>query len=301
MPRYLLRVAYDGTDYVGWQRQASGVSIQQRLEEAATALSREPVTVVGAGRTDAGVHAIGQAAHFDLADPRPPDVVVKAMNARLPDDIRVREVRAVDDRTHARYSATGKTYRYRWLVSATGQPLLERYAWRVAPPIDVDAMTAAARRLVGRHDFAGFQSTGTDVSDTVRELTDAAVRVLPVEAPESLGLSGDEALVELLISGTGFLRHMVRAIAGTLTDIGRGRWPVSRIDEILAVRDRSLAGPTAPAHGLTLVDVRYPQATATTSPAAISPAAISPAATPASRRGRLGDASAPGPAGTSGN
>jgi len=255
--RYLLRVAYDGTGYVGWQRQATGVSIQQRLEEAAAPLSREPVTIVGAGRTDAGVHALGQAAHVDLADFRPPEVLVRAMNSRLPGDIRVRDARIVDESVHARFSAVGKTYRYRWLVSATGQPLLERQAWRVPPGLDLEAMGDGARRLVGRHDFAGFQSTGTDIADTVRVMTGVTLRALPADGPESAGLSDAETLVELLISGTGFLRHMVRAMAGTLTEIGRGRWPPGHMDELLARRDRTLAGPTAPAHGLTLVEVRY--------------------------------------------
>src|SRR5690606_11285841 len=197
------------------------------------------------------------AAHVDLDEAREPDVVVRAMNARLPNDIRVRAALQVDAGVHARFSATGKTYRYRWLVTSTGQPLAERQAWRVAPGLDVEAMAAAAHRLVGQHDFASFQSAGSDVVHTVRELTDASLRVVVDDAPDTAGLTADEACLDLVISGSGFLRHMVRTIAGTLTDIGRGRWTPDRIDELLAARDRSLAGPTAPAQGLTLVTVRY--------------------------------------------
>lgn len=258
VPRFLLRIAYDGTRYVGWQRQLNGVAVQQRLEEAAAGLAGEAVAVTGAGRTDAGVHAQGQAAHLDLPTALAPDTVRRALNSRLPDDIRVREVTPVPDTLHARFSATGKTYRYQWLESATGHPLCERDAWRVSPPLDLDAMRDAAQRLVGTHDFAAFQSTGTDVDSTVRTVTAASLHVRTGETPD--GLAPDERRLAFEVSGTGFLRHMVRAIAGTLTDIGRGRWPPDHIDTLLATADRALAGPTAPAHGLTLVSVAYPPA-----------------------------------------
>lgn len=252
MPRYLLRLAYDGTAYVGWQRQANGVSIQQRLEEAAAPLAQAPVEVVGAGRTDAGVHALGQAAHLDLPDDLPADTVLRALNARLPPDIRVRRAQCVPATLHARHSASGKTYRYRWLVSHVGTPLAAREAWVVPPPLSVPAMTDAAARLVGTHDFAGFQSTGSEVARTIRCVFSSSVGVRPGDAPDQ-----DERVVELLIAGDGFLRHMVRAIAGTLTEIGRNRWRPERIDEILTVGQRTLAGPTAPAQGLTLLEVAY--------------------------------------------
>jgi tRNA pseudouridine38-40 synthase len=258
--RFLLRIAYDGTGYVGWQRQINGISLQERIEEAAGSLAGTAVVVFGAGRTDAGVHAMGQAAHVDLPDGLQAETVRQALNSRLPADIRVRHVAAVPGDFHARFSAIGKTYRYRWLLSHTGVPLLERDAWRVTPGLDLTAMRDAARRLVGLHDFAGFQSTGTAVRSTTRHLTDVALLDgRQTEAgPGPAGLDAGETLVDLVISGNGFLRHMVRAMAGTLTDIGRGRWAPSRMDEILAGRDRTLAGPTAPAHGLTLWRVEYP-------------------------------------------
>jgi tRNA pseudouridine38-40 synthase len=255
MPRYLLRIGYDGTAYAGWQRQANGVTVQQRLEEAVRPLADTPVAVVGAGRTDAGVHALGQTAHVDLPVALPPHVVLRALNSRLPSDIRVRLVEAVADDLHARYDATGKHYRYQWLVSRVGQPLLERDAWRVPPPLDLAAMRDAASRLVGLHDFAGFRSTGTPVAHTVRAVTSASLRVS--STAETLALAEDESCLHLDIRGTGFLRHMVRAIAGTLTGVGRGRWEPDHVSRILALGDRALAGPTAPAHGLTLVSVDY--------------------------------------------
>lgn len=257
MPRYLLRLAYDGTGYVGWQRQTNGVSVQQKIEEAVAPLAGGTVAVVGAGRTDAGVHALGQAAHVDLQAALPGDVLVRALNSRLPADVRVRTAELVPDDVHARFSALAKTYRYRWLSSRTGIPQLERDAWRVQPPLDVAAMQDAAARLLGTHDFAGFQSAGTDVQTTVRELTSVFLRATTDDEASGIGLGPDESCLQMDITGTGFLRHMVRAIAGTLTDIGRGRWPADRIDAILASRDRAMAGPTAPAHGLTLVSVAY--------------------------------------------
>lgn len=254
MPRYLLRLAYDGTAYVGWQRQLNGVSVQQRLEEAAAPLAGGTATVVAAGRTDAGVHALGQVAHVDLSADLPPGSVQRALNTRLPSDIRVRRVSQVDESVHARFSAVGKRYRYRWLVSHAGPPLAARDAWVVAPPLAVEPMAVAARRLQGVHDFAGFQSTGSDVATTTREVYTATCQA---RALDDL-CDAEEHLVELVIAGNGFLRHMVRAVAGTLTEIGRGRWPVTRIDDILRTRDRALAGPTAPPQGLTLVEVSYP-------------------------------------------
>lgn len=286
MPRFLLRIAYDGTGYVGWQRQLNGVSVQQRLEEAVVPLAGGAATVVGAGRTDAGVHALGQAAHVDLPHAQSGDVIVRALNSRLPADIRVRGAEPVAADLHARFSAVGKTYRYRWLVSRTGLPLLERDAWRVPPPFAVGAMRDAAHRLAGTHDFAGFQSTGTDVDTTVRTLTSVSLRLASTDEAAALGLGPDEAYLQLDVTGTGFLRHMMRAIAGTLGDIGRGRWPTDRIDHILALRDRALAGPTAPAHGLTLVGVDYPAGFTSASPA--SPPECPEAPAVSDRAGRSG-------------
>jgi len=240
MPRVLLRLAYDGTAYAGWQRQENGPSVQAALERALMPLAGAEVTVHAAGRTDAGVHADGQAVHVDLPDGIEPAVVLRATNTRLPADVRVRSAVLVPGDFHARYSARSKTYRYAWFVTRLGHPLLARTHWTVLPPIDLPAMAAAAARLEGTHDFAAFQSAGTTVADT------------------GLQLSDTERLVELEVRGDGFLRHMVRAIAGTLLDVGYGRRTPGDLDRLLVGAARGDAGPTAPAHGLTLLRVEYP-------------------------------------------
>jgi tRNA pseudouridine38-40 synthase len=257
VPRVLLRVAYEGTAYAGWQRQENGPSIQAALEAALAPLAGGAVVVTGAGRTDAGVHAEAQAAHVDLPDPLTPDVVVRAANARLPPDIRVRSAAVVPDDLHARFSATGKTYRYSWLVSRVGHPLLARTTALVPPRLDLVAMGQAAARLAGTHDFAAFQSTGSPVASTVRTITRVELGVRPGE-DLGLHLLDDERLVEFEVTGDGFLRHMVRALAGTLLDVGQGRRLPEDLDRLLAGASRSEAGPNAPSHGLMLVRVHYP-------------------------------------------
>jgi tRNA pseudouridine38-40 synthase len=257
VPRVLLRLAYDGTAYAGWQRQANGPSVQAVLERALAPLAGGEVTVHAAGRTDAGVHADGQAVHVDLPAGIEPAVVVRATNTRLPADVRVRSATLVPDDFHARYSARSKTYRYAWLVTRLGHPLLARTHWTVLPPLDLPSMARAAARLEGTHDFAAFQSAGTTVSDTVRTITGVDFGTRPA-ADTGLQLTDTERIIELEIRGDGFLRHMVRAIAGTLLDVGYGRRTPGDLDRLLAGAVRGDAGPTAPAHGLTLVRVEYP-------------------------------------------
>ncbi len=257
MPRVLLRLAYDGTAYAGWQRQENATSVQAVVEAALAPLAGAPVTVTGAGRTDAGVHADGQAAHVDFATPVDPDVVVRAANARLPADVRVRGAEAVPDEFHARFSAVAKTYRYSWLVSRSGHPLLARTTSLVAPPVDLAAMAAAACGLAGTHDFAAFQSTGTPVTTTVRTIRGVDFGVRPAE-DLGLRLLDGERVVELELTADGFLRHMMRALAGTLLEIGIRRRAPESLTALLAGAPRAAAGPTAPAHGLTLVRVLYP-------------------------------------------
>jgi tRNA pseudouridine38-40 synthase len=257
VPRILLRVAYDGTAYAGWQRQENGPSIQAAIEQALSPLSAgAAVTVTGAGRTDAGVHADGQAAHVDLPEGIDPEVVVRATNTRLPADIRVRSAVLVPDDFHARFSAVSKTYRYAWLVSRLGHPLLARTHWLVTPPLDLAAMASAAAALHGTHDFAAFQSTGTSVTRTTRTITgvDLGVRMA---ADVGLHLADHERIVELELRGDGFLRHMVRAIAGTLIEVGCRRRSHDEFVGLLEGARRDDAGPTAPPHGLTLLQVEY--------------------------------------------
>jgi tRNA pseudouridine38-40 synthase len=270
-----LTLAYDGGAYVGWQRQATGTSIQGLLEDAVARIDGQPVTITGAGRTDAGVHAIGQVASVDVVSSLACDAYARALNAVLPIDVRVRAVEEAPSGFHARFAARAKTYRYRLLLASVVSPFEARYAWHVTHALDRSAMREALEACRGRHDFAAFQSTGTDVRDTVRTITDARFLVADAGPRANPGASapafwGEEradarpgassteaslAIVEL--TGDGFLRHMVRAIVGTLVDIGRGRWPAAEMAEIVASRDRARAGPTAPAHGLFLVAVQY--------------------------------------------
>jgi len=243
-----LTLQYDGTNYVGWQRQDSGTSIQQLLEDALRPIEGAPVTVQGAGRTDAGVHALGQVAHVQLAAVLDPSTLARALNAVLPDDVRVLELVEAAADFHARFSAVGKVYEYRILNGAIVSPFLHRYVWHVTAPLDLDAMRDASAALVGTRDFAAFQGTGSTVSSTERTVSRIDWRE---------GGGPDTPLRIMEIEGTGFLRHMVRNIVGTLVEVGNGRWPAARVEEILRTRDRAAGGPTAPAQGLFLVRVNY--------------------------------------------
>jgi tRNA pseudouridine38-40 synthase len=244
MPTFKLTLAYDGTNYVGWQRQASGASIQGVIEDALRELDGADVAVNGAGRTDAGVHALGQVASCTLGRSIEAPVLVRALNARLPPDIRALAADPVPPEFHARFTASRKTYRYQFCEAPILSPFDRLYVAHVRGSLDVDAMDEAARALEGRHDFAAFATAGGGTRTTER--TVARSRVVR---------AGGLVLYE--ITGDGFLRHMVRAIAGTLVEIGRGRWPRGTMLEVLDARDRARAGPTAPARGLFLVAVEY--------------------------------------------
>jgi tRNA pseudouridine38-40 synthase len=240
-----LTLAYDGTNYVGWQRQLNGVSVQQLIEEALAPLSGGvPPTVVGAGRTDAGVHALGQVATVNLDTDVPASGIQRAINVRLPADIRA--IGAVDAPPgfHARYHARAKTYRYRMATTSVLSPFDRWFVWHAPEPRDVGAMRVAARALVGRHDFASFQARGAAVRETVRTIhrLDVTER-------------GGEIVFD--VEADGFLRHMVRAIVGTLADVGAGLRPPEAMPAVIAACDRQAAGQTAPASGLTLVTVTY--------------------------------------------
>jgi tRNA pseudouridine38-40 synthase len=279
MSRFRITVAYDGTDFVGWQRQAAGVSIQGLLEDALAELDEAAVAVLAAGRTDAGVHALGQVAAFTLTRAIAADAVVRALNVRLPLSVRVLEAEEVPDDFHPQFAATSKTYRYRIWNSDVVSPFERLYAWHVFGALDVAAMNEAARMLEGIHDFAAFQGTGSDVKTTERTVFSSLV--LPPspglrrtakaqraegdrqaqderkENPLVVSVSNHEPVIRYEVCGTGFLRHMVRAIAGTLVEIGRGRRSPEWIREVVASRKRSDAGATAPAAGLFLVRVDY--------------------------------------------
>ena len=243
-----LTIAYAGTNYVGWQRQLNGISIQQLMEEAFVPIaggdaSNAP-TVAGAGRTDAGVHATGQVASAVIDSDLGAPAIQRALNMRLPADIRVLDVADAAPGFHARYHAAAKAYRYRMVIAPVLSPFERWFVWHAPGPRDVDAMRRAAADLLGRHDFASFQARGASISQTVRTIARLEIR---------------EVHGELVfdVEGDGFLRHMVRAIVGTLAEIGAGSRPVDAIPAMLAAADRRAAGATAPACGLTLVAVRF--------------------------------------------
>ena len=256
MSTFKITLAYDGTDYIGWQRQASGTSIQGLVEDALRELDGREVSVAGAGRTDAGVHALGQVASFTLERSIEPLTVLRSLNAKLPPDVRVRTAEAAAPGFHARFDARSKTYRYRIWNGEVLNPFERRYVWHIVNPLDVDAMASAARTLEGTHDFAAFQGTGSDASTTVRTIAQSIVQ----STIQSAFRHPQSALIEFSISGDGFLRHMVRAIVGSLVEVGRGRQPASWLGEVLASRRRERAGQTAPPHGLALMAVDYPPA-----------------------------------------
>lgn len=249
MPTFKITVAYDGTDYIGWQRQATGTSIQGLLEDALREFGDGDIAVSGAGRTDAGVHALAQVASFALVRAIAPDAVVRALNAKLPDAIRVTAAEEVPASFHARFDARGKTYRYRIWNGDVLPPFERRYAWHVPGGLDVEAMRQAAALVEGPHDFAAFQSAGSDVATTTRNVYAST-------------LTSDGALLIYETIADGFLRHMVRALAGSLVEIGRGQHAPDWIARVLESRERSAAGRTAPAHGLFLVRVHYAAALA---------------------------------------
>lgn len=258
MPQFRLTLAYDGTGLVGWQRQADGTSVQGLVEDALAVLEGQAVTLTGAGRTDAGVHALGQVASVALSRPIDAATLVRALNFHLPPAVRVVEAVEVAADFHARFHARSKVYRYQIWTGGPMPPFIRAFAWHLAGPLDIGRMDEAARLLEGRHDFAAFQSAGTDVPDTVRELFSSRVGVAPHACGVLQGLSAECGhMVTYEVCGSGFLRHMVRAIAGTIADVGVGRLSIDAFADILASRDRARAGRTAPAEGLVLVRVSF--------------------------------------------
>jgi tRNA pseudouridine38-40 synthase len=265
-----LTLEYDGTAYVGWQRQPEGVSIQGLLEDALAAFEGGPVTVHGAGRTDAGVHALGQVASVRTRASHDVATLQRALNAVLPLDVRVIAVEDAAPDFHARYDAISKTYEYRIVNAPYASAFEHRFVWHVRGALDVAAMRAGAAALVGRHDFAAFRALGGDAATTDRTIFSLDLELGSDPNPGAgvpLGqenrASSDRGLtpagvLTMRIIGDGFLRHMVRTIAGTLVDVGLGRWPADHVARILAGRDRAAAGRAAPASGLFLMAVGYP-------------------------------------------
>ncbi|MCL1963555.1 MAG: tRNA pseudouridine(38-40) synthase TruA [Firmicutes bacterium] len=242
--RIMLTVSYDGTAYAGWQRQLNAPSVQAALERALLSLTGEAAAVTGASRTDAGVHALGQAAHFDTRSSIPAEKFSFALNTRLPDDVRVVDARLAAPDFHARYGARGKTYRYQIHNSPHASALYRHQRAHVIPTLDAALMRNAGRDVLGEHDFRAFAAAGCEAKSTVREITEA-------------GLRRDGELIELTVSGRSFLYNMVRILAGSLIYIGMGKLPPDALAAALRSGNRLDLGFTAPAHGLTLMKVRY--------------------------------------------
>ncbi|MDR2947017.1 MAG: tRNA pseudouridine(38-40) synthase TruA [Candidatus Adiutrix sp.] len=247
MKNFKITVSYDGRRLAGWQRQAeeAGPTVQGLLETALSRLCDHPVTLHGSGRTDAGVHALGQVASFTTDSARTVAQIIQGSNALLPPEVAVLRAEEAPEDFHARFSALGKRYDYELLTSPTRRPLYHGRAWWLGPGLDWAAVAAALPAFEGEKDFAAFQSVGSEVGSTVRRLHRAA---LSRSGPETLRLS---------FIGSGFLRHMVRAMVGLLAETGRGRQSAASIPELIASGDRRRSGPTAPADGLYLAAVFY--------------------------------------------
>lgn len=245
MKRIKLTVAYDGTGYCGWQLQPNGVTIEEILNKTLSELLKEPVCVIGASRTDSGVHALGNVAVFDTESRIPGDKICFALNQRMPEDIRVLQSEEVPLSWHPRKQNCVKTYEYKILNCRIEVPTRRLYAHFCYFPLDVEKMQQAADFLVGEHDFISFCSARHQAEETVRTLYEVSVE------------KGKDDIITIRLSGSGFLYNMVRIIAGTLMKVGMGVYPPEYVKEILEARDRQKAGQTAPAKGLTLVEIEY--------------------------------------------
>lgn len=244
--RIKLTIAYDGTNYCGWQVQPNGITVEEVINKALCKLTGEDIAVIGASRTDSGVHALGNVAVFDSATSIPPERIAMALNQRLPDDIVIVKSEEVAPDFHPRYCDCEKTYEYHIINTRMPIPTKRLTNYFVSYDLDVERMQQAADYLVGEHDFVSFCNVRTQVEDTVRTVTELEVL-----------REGEE--ITIRISGNGFLYNMVRIIVGTLVRVGRGFYTPEKVKAILEAKDRKAAGVTAPAHGLMLVEIRYPK------------------------------------------
>jgi tRNA pseudouridine38-40 synthase len=245
MTRFRLLIEYDGTGYVGWQRQENGPSIQQAIEEAVFAFAGERVNLAAAGRTDAGVHGLGQVAHLDLARETSAETLRDAVNFHLkPQPIAILAAEAVSGDFHARFSAIGRRYLYRIVNRRAPLALMRDRAWQVQVRLDSDAMHQAAQRLIGNHDFTSFRSSICQAAS-------------PVKTLDRLDVEREGNEIRIHAAARSFLHHQVRNMVGTLKLVGEGRWSADDVSAALAARSRSAAGPTAPPEGLFLAEVRY--------------------------------------------
>lgn len=244
MKNIQLIIAYKGTRYAGWQRQPNAVTVEEVLTETIEAVTKEKITLYGSGRTDAGVHALGQCANFHTGSSVPPGRFAAALNARLPQDIRILSSGEAPEGFHSRYSAKGKVYTYQLYLNPVLSPFYAEYSWHRDYPVDIDRMKEASAAFLGEHDFRGFMSAGSSVKNTVRTIN-------------AITFEAEGPLVRITYSGNGFLYNMVRIMTGTLVEIGSGRTDGADLPEIIRSGDRTRAGITAPAQGLFLKRVCY--------------------------------------------
>jgi tRNA pseudouridine38-40 synthase len=242
---FKLTIEYDGSRYHGWQRQPADLSIQAEIEKALAVMTRQSVILIGSGRTDAGVHGLGQVANFHSDTRIPPEALQKGLNSLLPDDIVIRACAVVDDAFHARFDVKSKIYHYTILNRALPSALERNHMWWIRAPLKLETMQQAMRSLMGEHDFSAFEGTGSPRAHSVRRVLEAG-----------MDLPGHDKVI-LKFKANGFLRYMVRNIVGTLVEVGRGKITPEDFAGILASRDRSRAGATAPPHGLCLMEVSY--------------------------------------------
>lgn len=243
MQRYFIFFCYDGTAYHGWQVQPNGNSVQAELQKALSTLLRKDITVVGAGRTDAGVHARKMAAHFDLEQPTDPQQLAYKLNRLVPRDIAVSRIEAVTSDMHARFSATLRTYHY--YIHTTKNPFVRKYSCELHYPLNFEAMNKAAQLLLSATDFAAFCKTHTDVKTTLCDVTEAQ------------WINDGNGQWHFVISANRFLRNMVRAVVGTLIEVGRGRMSIADFQNVINGKQRTMAGESMPGHALFLEDVKY--------------------------------------------
>lgn len=258
MKKIKLIIAYDGTNYVGWQIQKNGIAVEQVINEHLSRLLKEDIQVCGASRTDSGVHARGNVATFYTSTRIPPEKIFLALNQGLPEDIRIVQSEEVPDDFHPRYADCRKTYRYQIWNCRYMDPTLRLYYDYVYYPLDVDKMRQGAQYLTGEHDFIAFSSSGGQQKTTVRIIDSLDIERRPLKHPDpSSQLSYSPQRIHITVTGNGFLYNMVRIIVGTLEKVGMGVYPPEYVKEILDSRDRRLSAPKAPARGLTLMEIRY--------------------------------------------
>jgi tRNA pseudouridine38-40 synthase len=245
MPRYKILIEYDGACFAGWQRQAHAISVQDCIENAILAFSKESISVNGAGRTDAGVHALGQVAHFDLQKEFKPKEVQGAINHFVrPHKLIITDCEIVDSNFHARFSALKRYYRYQIFNRSSNSIFSDNYSWHIREKLDLDAMQLAANLLEGQHDFTSFRTVHCQAMS-------------PIKTIDKITISQEQDFIYIDLKAKSFLHHMVRNIVGSLINVGLRKWPVDEIATILAAKNRNLAGQTAPAKGLFFVKVDY--------------------------------------------